>query len=304
VSARRGNLGRPLIALYPQAWRRRYGEEMSALLEDDPPGLRGLASLLLGAADAHLRPRASWSAKTSPPERIRLSISGMFCCWIALAVVGAGFQKETEDPAFFAAAHTHPLLAVAHAAVVAGAALGALAIAAGGLPLLWQALGQARTRRERRLIGLLVLPLVAIGAFAGLTWLLLALAPASSAPPGAALEVGLIVPWWVGGLACAVSCAIAPRLVLRRVSLGMRSLERAALAGLLLAAAMVLIALALVAYDVALVLQAPDLSGQSSGPLWASTGVTLAAGALVATLITALGVLSAARAARARALAR
>jgi hypothetical protein len=114
----------------------------------------------------------------------------------------------------------------------------------------------------------------------------------------------LIVPWWVGGLACAVSCAIAPRLVLRRVSLGVRSLERAALAGLLLAAAMVLIALALVAYDVALVLQAPALSGQSSGPLWASTGVTLAAGALVATLTTALGVLSAARAARARALAR
>ncbi len=304
MSNRGRNLGRPLIALYPQAWRRRYGEEMRALLEDDPPGARGLASLLLGAADAHLRPRSSWSAKTSPLERIRLSISGMFCCWIALAVVGAGFQKETEDPAFFAAGHAHPLLAMAHDAVVTGAALGALAIAAGGLPLLWQALGQARARRERRLIGLLVLPLAAIGAFAGLTWLLLALAPASSAPAGAAPDLGLIVPWWIGGLACAISCAVAPRLVLRRVSLGMRSLERAALAGLLLAAAMILITLALVAYDLALVLQAPALSAQSGGPISASTGAILAAGALIATLTTALAVLSAARAVRARALAR
>jgi hypothetical protein len=304
MSTRRRRLGRPLVALYPQAWRRRYGDEMIALLHDDPPGVRGLASLLLGAADAHLRPQSSWSAKAAPLERIRLSISGLFCCWIAIAVVGAGFQKATEEPAFFEAARAHPLLAAAHAVVVAGAALGALAIAAGGLPLLWQALCQAHAHREPRLIGLLALPLVAIGAFATLTWLLLALAPANSAHPSTPLDLGLAAPWWVGGLACAISCAVAPRLVLNRVPVGVRSLRRAALAGLLLAAAMVLVTLALVAYDLALVLQAPALSAQNGGPIWASTGATLAAGAIVATLITALAVLSATRAARARALAR
>jgi hypothetical protein len=302
--SRRGTLGGLLVGLYPQAWHQRYREEVLALLEDDPPGGRGLASLLLGAADAHLRPRSSWSAGTSPPQRISLAIGGAFCCWIALAVVGAGFQKETEEPAFFAAARAHPVLAVAHAVIVAGAALGALAIAVGGLPLVWQALCQARASHERRLIALLLLPLVAIGAFAGLTWLLLAVAPATGAQPRTALALGLIAPWWLAGLACAISCAVAPRLVLRRVPVGIRSLGRAALACVLLAVAMVLITLALVAYDIALILQAPTLSAESGGPIWPTTGVTLAAGAIVAALTTALAVLSATRAARARALVR
>lgn len=299
----RTTAGRLLIELYPQAWRRRYRDEVLALVEDDPPGARGLASLLTGAADAHLRPQSSWSARTPPLERIRLSIGAMFCSWIALAVVGAGFQKETEEPAFFAAARAHPLLAVAHAVVVAGAALGALAIAVGGLPLLWQALGSARAGRDRRLVGLLLLPLVAIAGFAALTWLLLAIAPASGAHPRTA-ALALLAPWWAGGLAAAIGCALAPRLVLRRVPVRMRSLRRAALAGLALAAAMVMITLALVAYDLALALQAPELSAQSGGAILPSTGATLAAGALVAALTTALATLSAARAARARALAR
>lgn len=300
----RTTAGRLLIELYPQAWRRRYRGEVLALVEDDPPGARGLASLLTGAADAHLRPKSSWSARTPPSERIRLSIGTMFCCWIALTVVGAGFQKETEEPAFFAAARAHPVLAVAHALVVAGAALGALAVAVGGLPLLWQALGSARAGRDRRLVGLLLLPLVAIAGFAVLTRLLLAIAPASSAHPHASSALALLAPWWAGGLVAAISCALAPRLVLRRVPVRTRSLRRAALAGLALAAAMVMITLALVAYDLALVLQAPELSAQSGGAVWPSTGATLAAGALVAALTTAMAALSAARAARARALVR
>jgi hypothetical protein len=30
----------PLLALYPEPWRTRYGGEMDALLEDDPPRAR------------------------------------------------------------------------------------------------------------------------------------------------------------------------------------------------------------------------------------------------------------------------
>jgi hypothetical protein len=62
--------------------------------------------------------------------------------------------------------------------------------------------------------------------------------------------------------------------------------------------------LALVAYDIALILQAPTLSGHSGGAIWPSTALTLAAGAIVAALTTALALLSATRAARARSLAR
>jgi hypothetical protein len=46
-----------LVRLYPRAWRRRYGDELAALLEDRPPGPFDVADLALGALDAHLHRR-------------------------------------------------------------------------------------------------------------------------------------------------------------------------------------------------------------------------------------------------------
>ena len=44
------------MALYPRAWRARYGDELEALLEVAPVGLRDRFDLLRGALDAHLHP--------------------------------------------------------------------------------------------------------------------------------------------------------------------------------------------------------------------------------------------------------
>ena len=44
------------MALYPRAWRARYGDELEALLDVAPPGLRDRFDLLRGALDAHLHP--------------------------------------------------------------------------------------------------------------------------------------------------------------------------------------------------------------------------------------------------------
>lgn len=41
-----------LLKLYPPAWRRRYEEEMAALLEEQRAGTRGVVDLIRGAADA------------------------------------------------------------------------------------------------------------------------------------------------------------------------------------------------------------------------------------------------------------
>jgi hypothetical protein len=46
-----------LIRLYPPAWRRRYGEEFAAILEERPLGPFDVADILLGALDARLRLR-------------------------------------------------------------------------------------------------------------------------------------------------------------------------------------------------------------------------------------------------------
>ena len=64
-----------LIRLYPKAWRDRYGEELSLLLEDRPPGPFDSLDLLLGALDAHLHRRAvdaGGAVPTSMPRSARL----------------------------------------------------------------------------------------------------------------------------------------------------------------------------------------------------------------------------------------
>lgn len=45
-----------LIGLYPHAWRVRYGDEMSAVIEVAPPSLRAQVDLVRGALDAWLHP--------------------------------------------------------------------------------------------------------------------------------------------------------------------------------------------------------------------------------------------------------
>ncbi len=293
--------GHLLVALYPEAWRKRYRTEILALIEDDPPRARGLVSLVLGAADAHLRPQPAWNATASPLARMRLSVGAVFCCWIALSVAGFGFQKETEEAAFAAAGHQHPVLAVAHGAVIVGAMLGAVMIALGGLPLVWEAVRGAHAERNSRLFVLLSLPAVAIACFGGLTWLLVAVAPSGDGHPSTVATLTILGPWWLAGLACATTCAISPRLVLRRAAVSPRSLRWASRASLPLALAMSLITIALASYAVSLALLAPRLSGQSGGALWPSTGATLAAGFVLAAISTALALISSSRGLRARA---
>lgn len=296
MSGRRGVagrlLGRRLLALYPEAWRARYREEVLALMDDDPPTPGGLASLLLGAADAHLRPRSTWLSSSPPQTRMRLSVGAMFACWIALSLAGAAFAKETEGPAFALAGGQHLLLALSRWAIILGAAAGACAIAVGGLPLLAQALVAARRERDLRQAGLLALAPGALSAFAVLT---LAIAARARVHP-AAVTAGpaILGPWLAAGLACAVLCALAPRLVMRRARPCTRALRRACLAGWALVAAMALVSAGLACYDLALLTLAPGLAAQS-GP-WPSTGLVLALAAALAGLSSVLALLSAGRA--------
>ena len=54
-----------LIALYPAAWRARYGDEFGALLASRPKSLGEWVDIVLGAADAHLHPQVP------APQRVR-----------------------------------------------------------------------------------------------------------------------------------------------------------------------------------------------------------------------------------------
>jgi len=51
-----GGLARLMVGCYPRRWRRRYGEELLALLEEHPSSPRTVANLALGALGTHLDP--------------------------------------------------------------------------------------------------------------------------------------------------------------------------------------------------------------------------------------------------------
>jgi len=290
----RTKLGSALLALYPEAWRARYGEEARALIEDDPPGAGGLASLLVGAGRAHVRPQACWRA--TPAASMRLSIGALFACWILVSLAGSLFAKVTEHTD--AIEHEHRLLNFGRGAITAGALLGAVAIAVGGLPLLWQALRAAAERRDRRL-GLLILSPAIVGALVvGLGAVLVAVAPSRHGGFPTAFVLALLVPASLGVLACALTAALAPKAVMRRAEPSARLLRRAAWSGQALALAILLVAAGLVAYVPAL--WSADAAGTAaSGPLGLSTRATLLLALAGAVFAAGPALLAATRARRA-----
>jgi hypothetical protein len=294
-------LARVLVALYPYGWRERYGEEMLALVADDPPGPRGLASLLRGALAEHLHPRAG--LRPGPDARMRLSVGALFACWMGIALTGATFQKVTEnipfDGPFIDASQGHHLLQFARALILAGALLGAAAVAVGGLPLLWQAMRRAARPGQWRLRLLLALPPLSVAALAAIAGVVLWLAPGRGEGFPAGWILSASAPFALASAACILTCALVPRTVLRVIEPPSGSLRRASLAGIALAVAMCAVAAGLVLYPLALWQEAPGLSAQETGPVGASIGATLALDCALAVVLTGLGLVAATRAARA-----
>ena len=300
MSARRGmraaRFGGLLLALYPEPWRSRYGEEMHALLEDDPPGARGFASLLRGAADAHLRPRRTRREGLAPGTAMRLSIGALFACWMLVSVAGASFAKQTEH--FDRIEHGHALMVAARDMITLGAFIGAAAIALGGLPLVWQALRAAVDRRDRRLAALLASPALAGGLLLALAALLLLVAPSRHGGFPASFVAEILLPLSIAVLACALIGALAPKAVMRRAQPPVALLRAAAWAGQMLAAAIVLVTAGLALYVPAL-FSVHGAGVAASGPFGLSTRVTLCFSLAAALLACGPALIAAGRARRA-----
>ena len=91
-----------LLALYPRAWRRRYGEELLSLIAVRPPNARDQVDLVLGAIDAHIHPElvtpepsADRPMRDINPNDLqiarRLGVGAMFgaIAWLAAWAIGA-----------------------------------------------------------------------------------------------------------------------------------------------------------------------------------------------------------------------
>lgn len=277
-------LARLALALYPLAYRRRYGAEMEALLEDQGTSPRTVTDLLRGTVREHLRPTPGLEATLGADERLRLGLSSILLCWVVFSAAGLGLYKTTEDHAFTVAADSHGLLGAAHLAVQVLALVAAAAVALGALPLIVIALRQARDRRavERAI----VLAAACLLVFGLASAALVVVANLPAAPGDAIAAAGLTI--WTGlALACGIGCALAGRLGLFAITVPRDVLRVSTACAAVVVLGMVGIAVATAIYLAALLHDAPGLAGQGNGPLElvsvaASLGIQLAVMAAVA----------------------
>jgi hypothetical protein len=123
-------LARAALALYPLAYRRRYGQEMGAVLEDSPVTPAVLVDLLRGAVRAHLRPEPAVAGEVGPEERLRLGLGSVLLCWVLFALAGLALYKTTENGASEAGGEPG-LLGGLHLCIEVLAALGSVAVVVG-----------------------------------------------------------------------------------------------------------------------------------------------------------------------------
>jgi hypothetical protein len=285
--SRRLRLALLALRLYPLAFRRRYGQEMRALVEETPTRAATVFDLVYRALLAHLRPPAAAAGAVEPAERVRASTSGVLACWVAFAAAGFGFYKTTDGGSFAAAGYAHPLLGDVHFSVQALALVGSATVLLGALPLILAAL--TAVRRERSLRRTASVPVLAALVFAGLTAGLLAVAHAQHPNgPTAGGGIALIV-WGVAGLACGAVCVIASRRVLFAVPASPWRLVAAFASGTLLTAAMAAITVAVALYAIALPIDETHLASAPNGPLQAmSASVSLVLDVVVMAVAAAL----------------
>jgi hypothetical protein len=248
-----------LVSLYPEAWRDRYGEEMSALLDQTPPSITATLDLLLGALTEHLRPLAS----SAPAARARGTIAHVLGCFIIFCFFGAGFAKTTENYDYIE--HVHPLLGISHSVILIAAIVAAGALALAASPLAFASVALARREREPALIKLIVTPPSAIAIFAGSVELLALWLNAHHHHAG-------IVGWLLLGLCvlCAAAggfaCWAASRALMRHINPPPRGLAFSVAAIALVTLCMAAIAVATCVFLIGIVTDAPQVGTAGNGP--------------------------------------
>ena len=90
-----------LLRWYPEPWRRRYGSELLALLEDsyghDGPGWRARLGLLKAGTAERLRASGLGGAAIPPAEGVRAGSLVVLWAWAVFAVAGAGFANRADN---------------------------------------------------------------------------------------------------------------------------------------------------------------------------------------------------------------
>ena len=264
----RGGIGRVwnrrlalvLVRLYPRAWRERYQEELTDLLEADGVDFKGAVDLVRGAWDAHVHLGELLAWDTS--SRVRRTSLATVATWTAFILAVCGVVKVLDDPAFSAIAREHVALGWAGWTITAAAVASALAVALGALPPAATVARRAWRARDRRTLGLLSLPAHALVAFLLSGWGLGRL-PATGVAPS--FGHTLFILWIAFGVALVLVCLVGLRSAVVRYEMPLRLWVWTGRAAMAASAIMIVGALAVAAYAVELAVLAPGLFRGSGG---------------------------------------
>ena len=210
-----GKLARAALALYPAAWRARYGDEVRVLLEDSGADLRTVASLAGRAVPAWIWPIRHLYDR---PARMRASLATVLVAWTVLAGLAVAFAQFTQaqlSPQGQPPGARHLVILLSYGVFDAAVGVSVLAVAVGGLPL-WL-LMMRRARREHRprdlacLLAPVVVPVLYLAA--GQVTGVVPPAGTGNGPMGLSAYLALLVL----GFAVGVLSAAGPALALRRL---------------------------------------------------------------------------------------
>lgn len=271
---------RAVLALYPPAWRERYGDEVCALVEDSGTGPAILLGLAWRAAPVWISPPRQLHDRDA---RMRASLATVLVAWSALTGVGLVFVQLTQLQGF--ATPAHPVVGWSYTIFDAALASSAAVAAGGGLPLWLQMLRQAWREHQHRAVGCLLLAFAAPAAF------MLAAAVALRVvhhPEGAG-------PWWFASFAglgfVAVGVAVAGQVAaLRTLRPSGPAVRRAVGAAGIAAMTIVLAGAASAVAATGLCLWARDFAGYHQAGLLEAYLILVSAAAATAAVSAARGV--------------
>jgi hypothetical protein len=244
-------LARAALALYPPSWRERYAAEVEALIEDSGGSIGAAASLAARAIPVWLDPPRQLHDHDG---RMRASLATVLAAWSALTGIALVFVQLTQLQGFAPA--THPVVGWSYAVFDVALASSLVIAVAGGLPLWWQMLRQARRERCRRAAAALTLAVAAPAAVVAAAAIALKVV---HHPEGSG-------PWWfvtfaVIGFVAAGIAAGGPITALRALRPAGPAVRRATMAAALAASTVILAGLASAVAATGLCLWSPGFAG-------------------------------------------
>ena len=273
-SSRARRLAAAALALYPAAWRARYGDEVRVLLDDSGADLRTAASLAWQSVPAWV-----WPARHlyDRPARMRASLGTVLASWTALAGLGLVFAQLTQAQGLRPAGH--PLVQWSYWVFDVALAGSVAVVGAGGLPLWCLMMRRARREHRRRDLACLLSPVVVPAVYLAAVIVTVRLVPHGADGVG---------PWWflaVTMLGFVAGGVIAGCLgqALRRLRPRGPAVRLAAVAAALAAATVVVAGAASSAAAIGLYLWAPGYAGyHQAWPLGIYLPLVLMAAAVAA----------------------